>query len=84
MICAGYPSGIIDTCGGDSGGPLSLNGTLYGIVSWGSGCDKPCSPAVFTNVYRFVIWIKEKLFENGDCLPGDGDYENPKLISTNY
>ena len=41
MICAGFQAGGRDTCGGDSGGPLScqMSGQseykLFGITSWG-------------------------------------------------
>ncbi|CAG9827545.1 unnamed protein product [Diabrotica balteata] len=41
MICAGYLKGGIDTCQSDSGGPLELNGTLIGIVSWDVAAEKP-------------------------------------------
>merc|ERR1712154_329062 len=35
-------------CFGDSGGPLTCNGRLAGIVSWGSGRCTPGIPGVFT------------------------------------
>ncbi|CAG9827552.1 unnamed protein product [Diabrotica balteata] len=46
---------------GDSGGPLELNGTLIGIVSWGDQCGKPDSSGVYTKVSDFVTWINEKI-----------------------
>ena len=40
MLCAGSPGK--DSCGGDSGGPLTVKEsgqhTLAGVVSWGRGC----------------------------------------------
>ena len=49
MICAGYEEGGVDTCGGDSGGPMVVEKagggwTLVGITSWGAGCAEPDSP----------------------------------------
>ena len=43
MICAGYWTGVTDTCVGDSGGPLvcideKLQPHVAGIISWGKGC----------------------------------------------
>eukprot|EP00644_Phytophthora_capsici_P011133 jgi/Phyca11/565467/estExt2_Genewise1.C_PHYCAscaffold_180158 len=40
MLCAGTGNGK-DTCNGDSGGPLLVNGNiLIGCVSWGSKCGE--------------------------------------------
>jgi secreted trypsin-like serine protease len=55
MVCAGYPEGGIDTCYGDSGGPMQapMEGggyRLVGITSWGSGCAQPNAPGVYTRV----------------------------------
>jgi secreted trypsin-like serine protease len=55
MVCAGYPEGGIDTCYGDSGGPMqaALGGgdyRLVGITSWGAGCAQPNAPGVYTRV----------------------------------
>jgi len=64
MLCAGIPTaGGIDTCAGDSGGPLTVdvNGehVLAGIVSWGSGCAQPNYPGVYTRVTTFLSWITD-------------------------
>lgn len=46
---------------GDSGGPLVITGTRFqsGIVSYGSGCARPNTPGVYTNVCNRNIqrWI---------------------------
>ncbi|XP_049961974.1 trypsin-1-like [Schistocerca serialis cubense] len=60
-ICAGMPEGGRGQCSGDGGGPLLVNGTQIGIVSWSR---KPCvtkgSPGVYVEVSYYVDWIKEK------------------------
>ncbi|XP_017796224.1 PREDICTED: uncharacterized protein LOC108577555 [Habropoda laboriosa] len=54
MVCAGYLDEGIDTCDGDSGGPLAClnNGafTLYGITSWGQHCGKANKPGMQVSV----------------------------------
>jgi trypsin len=59
MVCAGFLSGGIDTCNGDSGGPLqALTGggpRLVGITSWGDGCAEPNAPGVYTRVAGSAI-----------------------------
>lgn len=50
---------------GDSGGPLTCvqNGSyyVYGIVSWGEQCGIKDKPGVYTQVTRFLNWIKSKI-----------------------
>lgn len=67
QICFGG-HGKVDSCTGDSGGPLmqaKLNTrhvTLLGIVSFGKRvCGIPGTPAVYTNVASFRDWIVERL-----------------------
>lgn len=60
MICAGYyRQGGAGTCVGDYGGPLVIDGTLQGIVSWGYGCAAPGILDVDTRVSTFVDWIND-------------------------
>ena len=81
MQCAGYlREGGIDTCDGDSGGPLlvesNLNGyEVVGITSWGIGCALPNFPGVYTEVLHYNEWIFSHICE---AVPGDlnGDQHN--------
>nr|XP_048714458.1 hyaluronan-binding protein 2 isoform X1 [Caretta caretta]XP_048714459.1 hyaluronan-binding protein 2 isoform X1 [Caretta caretta] len=66
MLCAGnLQTPGVDTCQGDSGGPLTCvqNGSyyVYGIVSWGEQCGIKDKPGVYTQVTRFLNWIKSKI-----------------------
>ncbi len=62
-LCAGQSEGGIDSCNGDSGGPLLVQGSgngwvQVGIVSYGErDCGKPNSYGVYTRVASFAPWI---------------------------
>jgi secreted trypsin-like serine protease len=55
MLCAGAPN--IDSCTGDSGGPLfdDLTRTQVGIVSWGRQCGHKRFPGVYSEVNNPAI-----------------------------
>ena len=62
MFCAGFASGRIDSCAGDSGGPLLCeddNGrwTVYGVTSFGEGCGREGKFGIYAKVPNFVDWI---------------------------
>lgn len=62
QICAGeYGVGGKDHCYGDSGGPMTIDGRLAGIVSWGEGCAEPYYPGVCTEIAHFRGWINAHL-----------------------
>nr|CAH7743416.1 unnamed protein product [Callosobruchus chinensis] len=56
VICAGYKQGGKGACSADSG-PLVVNGTVVGIVSFGMGCGIPKYPGVYTDVARYRSFI---------------------------
>ncbi|MBX2848709.1 MAG: trypsin-like serine protease [Acidiferrobacterales bacterium] len=70
QICAGAPEGGIDTCSGDSGGPVvvrdfySEQWKLAGVTSWGGGCALPGLPGVSVRVSAMYDWAKETATED--------------------
>lgn len=71
MICAGINSGGKDSCQGDSGGPLMTDrGLQVGVVSFGQGCARPNTPAVYTRVSAFKEWIDTSICSLSKNPPG--------------
>jgi secreted trypsin-like serine protease len=85
MICAGFPQGGKDSCSGDSGGPLFIQGKTanediqVGIVSFGdaSGCAEPDFPGVYTQVSTYVKWIQDTICQNSKFKPSTCANVNP-------
>jgi secreted trypsin-like serine protease len=71
QLCAGYDRLRIDTCAGDSGGPLLVveyndqkqgHFVAAGIVSYGNvQCDSSVSSGVYTRVGFYLPWIQSTL-----------------------
>lgn len=63
QVCAGFMEGGVDTCVGDSGGPLLVNegGRLQqaGVVSYGWGCAESKFYGIYTNVAKYQMWISQ-------------------------
>lgn len=61
QLCAGFSTGAVDTCAGDSGGPLYIfnNGqpVQVGITSFGNGCAQPEFYGIYTNISHFIPWL---------------------------
>jgi Trypsin len=81
MFCGGYTNEGKGPCGGDSGsGFYVLDSTktwiISGIISSIQGNDCAGNKSIFyTNVRRYVIWIKEKLGESNKTLEEFADFE---------
>lgn len=65
IICAGGESGV-DTCRGDSGGPLTLRVEgrvqLWGITDAGNPhCGKIGFPGVYTSVLPYLYWLEQNM-----------------------
>lgn len=63
MFCAGYRRGRMDSCSGDSGGPLLCQDklgkwTVFGITSFGEGCGKKGKYGIYTKLPNYVRWIR--------------------------
>ena len=62
MFCAGdMEDGGVDSCFGDSGGPILRlvddRWVQVGIVSWGEDCALPGKPGVYSRLSRFATWL---------------------------
>lgn len=72
QVCAGLslPDQVVDSCNGDSGGPLAVIGQdgqrrLAGITSFGGRrCAMRGEPAVYTKTYAYRKWIKRIIASN--------------------
>ncbi|XP_035248528.1 coagulation factor X [Anguilla anguilla] len=62
MFCAGYDMETKDACQGDSGGPhvTQFGETWFvtGVVSWGEGCAREGKYGVYTQVSKYIGWIR--------------------------
>ncbi|XP_017134781.1 trypsin beta [Drosophila miranda] len=53
-----------DSCSGDSGGAVTRDSTLLGIVSFGYGCARSGYPGVYTAVARIRTWANRIMSNN--------------------
>lgn len=65
MMCAGYRTGRVDSCAGDSGGPLLFQRRnrwfIFGITSFGEGCGRKGKYGIYSKVTNFVKWIRRTI-----------------------
>ncbi|XP_076281626.1 uncharacterized protein LOC143209612 isoform X2 [Lasioglossum baleicum] len=74
MFCAGYSRGKMDSCAGDSGGPLLCRDprkpehpwTIFGITSFGEKCGKRGKFGVYARLSNYVRWISRVMKESND------------------
>ncbi|XP_012242206.1 chymotrypsin-2 [Bombus impatiens] len=59
QLCAYDNTTVKGHCDGDSGGPLTVNGKLHGIVSWSKNCANVVYPSVYTRVSSYLNWINK-------------------------
>ncbi|XP_062562989.1 phenoloxidase-activating factor 2-like [Armigeres subalbatus] len=72
FFCAGGQVGL-DTCKGDGGSPVvfpipdDFDSRYYavGMVSWGVGCGRSSTPAVYTDIGQFRDWIDGEIDKEG-------------------
>ena len=97
MLCAGYLNGGVDTCFGDSGGPLEAPAPggsyrLVGLTGWGDGCARANAPGVYTRVagptMRSLIQSDVSGLESLYGLPAEGIFgsaqpSSPRAATTN-
>ncbi|XP_034488960.1 serine protease snake-like isoform X2 [Drosophila innubila] len=70
QMCVGS-SRPMDTCSGDSGGPILVYHQDYpcmyhvmGITSAGIACGTPNIPSIYTRVHFYLDWIKQTMSNN--------------------
>jgi hypothetical protein len=74
QICAGVAAGGVDSCYGDSGGPLLVRDPARGvwmhagITSWGDGCALPDTPGVYARVSALSGWVKGEAAEAAGAI----------------
>ncbi|XP_071854282.1 transmembrane protease serine 3-like isoform X2 [Apostichopus japonicus] len=66
MICAGFHDGGVDSCNGDSGGPLMCRNSdgrwdLVGVTSFGIFCAFPELPGIYTRISAHLQFISEHI-----------------------
>ena len=63
QLCAGGVFGI-DSCSGDSGGPLMVKRFYWiqeGVISFGNQCALEGWPGVYTRVSSYLGWIRQNI-----------------------
>ncbi|XP_050046986.1 trypsin-7-like [Dermacentor andersoni] len=66
MMCAGYRRGRVDSCAGDSGGPLLARDdrgrwTVFGVTSFGEGCARQGRFGIYAKVANAARWLRRTM-----------------------
>ncbi|MCG8312420.1 MAG: serine protease [Pseudomonadales bacterium] len=87
LLCAGSPAGGLDSCVGDSGGPLmaEIDGTLKlaGVVSFGlsENCGEAGAYGGYTNVASYRSWINSVQNDEEDSKDSGGAFSHLFLLA---
>ena len=77
QLCAGFEQGGVDSCVGDSGGPMYVvNGNSLqqiGVTSFGIGCAEPNFYGVYTSVSDYLDWVDTYRSAMGPVTTGPDD-----------
>ena len=72
MFCAGYRRGRVDSCAGDSGGPLLCETEnrwhVFGITSFGEGCGRRGKYGIYAKVPNYITWMESTMEDSSDVL----------------
>merc|ERR1719343_1502567 len=86
QICAGYSKGGRDSCQGDSGGPLicfiDTRPYVAGLVSWGVQCGMPNVPGVYTDVSKFLSWVRSNVEISNDTKQKQETKQTTEKVET--
>jgi len=76
LTCAGFQPGGVDTCVGDSGGPLfgEVDGVMQqvGITSFGQGCAQPNFFGIYTHIPSYIPWLADYIEVPSQANPPSG------------
>ncbi|XP_078012974.1 transmembrane protease serine 12-like [Phascolarctos cinereus] len=85
-FCAGESCGNVDTCMGDSGGPLMCyfpeneRFVLMGVTSAGAGCGRPLFPGIYTEVQLYETWIENEWQQEVSIIKNEMNIVQGKII----
>ncbi|KAA0193250.1 hypothetical protein HAZT_HAZT004657 [Hyalella azteca] len=80
MFCAGYRGGRVDSCAGDSGGPLLCRQGhawhVVGITSFGEGCGRLGKYGIYARVSNYRTWIRDVMNAHAQSATSEQEARN--------